>query len=84
MVFTRKQVLITIADKVIWAILLVVLGDFYQVILCGSMQALGKLKLATIANIITYYVIACPLAYYLAFIYGSHDEFVHPKMPNLA
>ena len=74
MIYTRKEVLIGIADSIIWAILIVQAGDFHQFILSGALQALGKMKTATIVNLVTYYVIACPLAYYFAFEHSYHYE----------
>lgn len=43
--------------------------DFFQTVLCGTINAFGKQLQALQVNLVTYVVFVYPLAYYFAFVY---------------
>lgn len=62
-----------IGKEIIWILLVALAFDFFQQVLGGVLNALGKQTWALFINLITYCVFVGPLAYYFAFEYGEHE-----------
>ena len=62
-----------LGTEIIWILLVTQAFDFYQLVLGGVLNALGKQKWALLINIVTYLLIVAPLAYLFAFEFGERE-----------
>ena len=75
--FTRDPELIQLFDESIIFVLILHGLDFMQTIIFGTIKALALQRTASLINLLSYYLIALPLAYLLS----SHS--LAPVLPHL-
>ena len=72
-IFTKSEDLLILCKDLVGLLLLISSIDFIQGSLYGVVKALNLQNKALFINLITYYVIAIPLGYFISFKYGTHQ-----------
>lgn len=66
-IFATQNEVIYIATQIILLGALFQVADGVQVVATGAIRGLGNTKASAIANLSSYWLVACPLSYYLCF-----------------
>ncbi|KAK6453641.1 mate-domain-containing protein [Scheffersomyces xylosifermentans] len=66
--FTDSEEVLAIANKIMILVAINQIGDAYNVIGAGVLRGQGRQRIGSILNMISYYLIALPVGYFLAFI----------------
>ena len=81
-IFTKEESVVEVIYQLIPIYWLVVIVDFIQGVQGGIIRGMGYQNFATIIIIISYWIIAIPTAYYLAFIKGMRIAGVWLGLPT--
>ena len=69
MIFSKSPEIIKFTDYIYESFLLFFSLDYWITVNIGAIRGIGKQGLASINNLISYYIIELPLAFYLAFYF---------------
>ena len=66
-IFTQDAGVIAIAAKIILLAAVFQIADGVQVVATGVLRGIGNTKASAVANLVSYWVVALPIGYYLCF-----------------
>ena len=76
--FTYQEEIINVGAKLIYVTAIFIIFDAFQGCLAGTILAMGKQKLGSIINLVSYLAIMIPLSYFLGFTlnYGVYGIYI--------